>query len=206
MNFLKTTLLGGLFVLLPLMLLWIGLQEIGGLLAAMAAPIVDLFIVDLFPAGTFDNLTSPGVIALILIVGASFILGLMARSGWLRSVGRSVENSVLNKVPMYRMLKVISSALIDTDTSEVCPALIRDGSGGGEPCYVMEKHKDGRATVLVPWSPASFAGSIKVVQQSNLEFLNCSVDEYSRSLSQMGIGVEECMSSRPVQVEKSEIG
>ncbi len=195
MNFLKTTLLGGLFVLLPIMLLWIGLKEIAELLVAMATPIADLF-----PAGVFDNLTAPGAVAVILIIGTSFILGLMAKSAMLSSVGRSIENSVLNKVPMYRMLKIISSALIDTDKSDISPAIIRDGSGGGDPCYVMEKHKDGRATVLVPWSPASFAGSIKVVQQADLELLNCSIDEYSRSLSQMGVGIEECMSSSPDQV------
>jgi uncharacterized membrane protein len=138
MKFLKTTLLGGLFILLPLMLLWIGLKEIGGLLEAMATPIADLF-----PKGVFDNLTAPGVVAIILIVGTSFVLGLAARSAWLSNIGRNIENSVLNRVPMYRMLKVVSSALIDSDTGDVKPALIKDGSGGGDPCYVIEKHKDG---------------------------------------------------------------
>ena len=188
MNFLKTTLLGGLFILLPLMLLWIGLKEIGGLLEAMATPIADLF-----PAGVFDNLSAPGVIAILLIVGASFILGLAARSAWLSSIGRSIENTILNRVPMYRMLKIISSALIDSNGGDVKPALITDGSGGGDPCYVIEAHKDGRATVLLPWSPASFAGTIRIVQQSNLEYLSCSLDEFSRSLSQIGVGVEECL-------------
>jgi uncharacterized membrane protein len=94
------------------------------------------------------------------------------------------------------MLKVISSARIDSDAGEVKPALITDGTGGGDPCYVIEKHKDGRATVLLPWSPASFAGSIKVVQQSDLEFLACSLDEFSRSLSQIGVGVEECLNQQ----------
>ena len=123
MNFLKTTGLGGLFVLLPLMLLWMGLKEIGGLLAQMATPIADLF-----PAGVFDNLTAPGVIASLLIIGTSFVFGLAARSAWLSSIGRNIENSVLNKIPMYRMLKVISSALIDADAGDVDPALIKDGS------------------------------------------------------------------------------
>jgi uncharacterized membrane protein len=188
MNFLKTTLLGGLFVLLPLMLLWIGLKEIGGLLEAMATPIADLI-----PGKHFENLTAPGVIAILLITITSFILGLAARSAWLSSIGHNIEKSMLNKVPMYRMLKVISSALIDSDSGDVKPALITDNSGGGDPCYVIERHNDGRATVLLPWSPASFAGSIKVVQQSNLEFLSCSLDEFSRSLSQIGVGVEECL-------------
>jgi uncharacterized membrane protein len=57
----------------------------------------------------------------------------------------------------------------------------------------MEEHETGLATVLLPWSPASFAGSIKVVPSSQLEFLNCSVDEYSRSISFMGIGVADCL-------------
>jgi len=188
MKFLKSTLLGGLFVLLPLMLLWIGLKEIGGLLVEMATPIADLF-----PPGVFDNLTAPGVIAFLLIVGTSFALGLAAKAAWLRSIGRNIETSVLNRVPMYRMLKIISSAMIDSEFGDVKPALLTDGAGGGDPCYVIEKHKDGRATVLLPWSPASFAGSIKVVQQSDLEFLSCSLDDFSRSLSQIGVGVEGCL-------------
>lgn len=134
MKFLKTILLGGLFVLLPLMLLWVGLQEIGELLAAMATPIADLF-----PPGVFDDLTAPGVVATVLIIGASLILGLAARSAWLRSIGRKIEHSVLNKVPMYRMLKIISSSLIGSDSEDVSPALISDGSGGGDPCYVDRK-------------------------------------------------------------------
>jgi uncharacterized membrane protein len=198
MKFLKTTLLGGLFVLLPLMLLWVGLKEIGGLLEAMATPIADLF-----PPGMFENLTAPGVVATVLIIGASLILGLAARSAWLRSIGRNIEHSVLNKVPMYRMLKIVSSSLIGSDSGDVSPALITDGSGGGDPCYVIEQHKDGRATVLLPWSPASFAGSIKVVQQSDLEYLSCSLDEWSRALSQIGVGVEECLNLAPSENKRS---
>jgi uncharacterized membrane protein len=195
MNFLKSTLLGGLFVILPLMLLWMGLKEIGGLLAVMAAPIADI-LADLFPAEYFENLTAPGVVAFFLIVAVSFVLGLAARSKWLGNIGRAIENSVLYKVPMYRMLKVMSSTLIDTGSTDVDPALLRDGSGGGDPCYVIEKHEDGRATILLPWSPASFAGNIKVVQLSDLEILTCSLDEYSRSLSQIGVGIEECVNEK----------
>lgn len=192
MNFIKTTLLGGLFILLPLMLLWLGLQEISGLLIAMATPIADLF-----PKGPFEDLAAPGMVALVLIIAVSFILGIAARFYIMVRIGRQIENSILEKVPMYRMLKIMSGALINSDTSEIIPALIKDGAGGGDPCYVIEKHKDGRATVLLPWSPASFAGSIKIVQQSTLETVPCSLDEFSRSISQVGVGIEDCLTARP---------
>lgn len=188
-RFLKNSLLTGLYVLLPILLLWIGVREIGGVLAAMAAPIADLI-----GSKYFDDLIMPGVVATVLIAGASIIIGIIARLGFVAAIGHKVESVILNRVPMYQMLKVISSALVRADESDVSPALVSDGEGGGDPCYVMEDHGNGLTTVLLPWSPASFAGSIKVVPTSRLQYLDCTVDEYSRSVSLMGVGVAACMS------------
>ncbi len=190
MNFFKTTLMGGLLILLPLLLLWVGIDEIVGLLVALATPIADLV-----PGAAFEDLVTPGLVAVLLIMIASFVLGLAARSRWLSRLGHRIELSVIDKIPMYRMLKIISRSFLDAEGSEVRPALIKDGAGGGDPCYVVEEHADGRATVMLPWSPASFAGSIKVVQRANLQYLGCTLDEFSRSLSLMGVGVERCLRS-----------
>ena len=189
MQFIKSRVLAGLYVLLPIMLLWIGLREIGGLLAEMAEPIADMF-----PRKYFDGLRWPGMVAALLIIGASFVIGIAAMLSAAELLGQKIEKTILFRIPMYRMLKIISSSLVKSETSDMKPAIIKSADGGGEPCFVMEKHDTGLATVLLPWSPASFAGSIKVVPKSQLEYLNCSVDEFSRSLSFMGIGVEECLS------------
>ena len=193
MKFLKSALLTGLYVLLPLLLLWIGLKEIGGLLADMVDPIADMF-----PSDYFDDVQWPGIIAALMIVITSLLLGVLARIPFVANLAHKFETSVLYRVPMYKMLKIISGALIDTDTSDVSAALVKDDEGGGDPCYVMETHENGMATVLLPWSPASFAGSIKVVPTSKLQYLDCSVDEYSRSISFMGVGVQECL-AQPIK-------
>ena len=168
--------------------MWIGLREIGGLLAEMATPIADMV-----PGHYFDELTLPGVIAALLITAASFIIGIAARIKVVEQIGSKFERAILYRIPMYQMLKVISSALVKSETSNVSAAIVRDDDGGGDPCYVMEEHDNDLATVLLPWSPASFAGSIKVVSKAKLEYLNCSIDEYSRSVSLMGIGIADCM-------------
>lgn len=188
MKFLKSTLFTGLYVLLPVLLLGLGLAEIGGLLAEMVDPIADMF-----PSDYFDDVHWPGVVAALLIVATSILLGLFARIPYVAKLASKFEAAVLFRIPMYKMLKIISSALIDTDTSKVSPAILKSDGGGGDPCYVMEEHENGMATILLPWSPASFAGSIKVVPRSGLQYLGCSVDEYSRSISFMGVGVEECL-------------
>jgi len=197
-KFLKSALLTGLYVLLPLMLLWIGLLEIGGLLASMAGPIADMF-----PSEYFEDLHWPGIVAAILIAGASLVVGIVAKLGFISYLAQKFETHVLYRVPMYRMLKIISSSLVRAEKSDVIPALIEDDDGGGDPCYVMEIHENGMATVLLPWTPASFAGSIKVVPVSKLRYLGCSVDEYSRSISFMGIGVEDCLAQPAKNTDKN---
>ena len=85
-EFFKTTLLGGLFVLLPLILLYLLLAEMLQLVVVLATPLADLF-----PAGTFDRINAPVLIAVLLIVGASFIFGLALRSMSLRRFGGWIE-------------------------------------------------------------------------------------------------------------------
>ena len=70
-DLLKTTVIGGLFVLLPVLLLYMLLAEALQLVVALATPIADLF-----PQGIFAQAEAPVLIALILIVGASFLFGL----------------------------------------------------------------------------------------------------------------------------------
>jgi uncharacterized membrane protein len=197
-NFIKSRILTGLYVLLPLMLLWLGLREIGGLLADMADPIADMF-----PSEYFDDLSWPGIVAGLLIVGASFVVGLAALLSVVERLSHKFEQAVLYRIPMYKMLKIISSSLVRAETSDVKPAILKSGDGGGDPCYVMEEHGTGLATVLLPWSPASFAGSIKVVPTSQLQYLQCSIDEFSRSISFMGIGVADCLAQ---STEKADQG
>ena len=199
MQFIKSRILTGLYVLLPLMLLWIGLREIGGLLASMAEPIADMF-----PSSYFDDLKWPGVVAALLIIAASFVIGIAAMLSTMKLLGQKIEKTILFPIPMYKMLKIISSSLVQAETSDVMPAIIKDGNGGGDPCYVMEEHDSGLATVLLPWSPASFAGSIKVVSKSQLEYLNCSIDEFSRSISFMGIGLADCLTQSTPATDQSQ--
>ena len=191
MNFIKTTVFNGILILFPLLLLGLAINEIAGLLMALVDPIADLF-----PPGAFDGAYLPGVLAALLMAVAAFGCGLLARAGVVRRMGRAFERNVLRKVPMYTMLQSISTAFLDADSSGFTPALLGKSGGGQEPCYVVEEHGNGLATVMLPWVPASFAGSIKVAPLDEIQKLDCSLDEYSRSLSLLGVGVAECLRSK----------
>lgn len=193
-QFIKTTLLGGLLVLLPLMLFFLLIDELFGLVVALATPIADLF-----PNGMFDNLQTPVLIAVLLIVMASFFFGLSMRLVYLRRLGIWIERTLLERLPIYTAVKRLSQGLLGGGDENVFrPAVMTSREGEREIVYVVEDHKDGEVTVLVPWAPASFAGPVKIVQRACLEMLEADLGETSRALSHWGVGVHKLLGKPPV--------
>ena len=191
-EFLKTTALGGLFVLLPVLLLYLVLAEALDLVVALATPIAELF-----PEGTFDKITSPVILALILIVGVSFLVGLGLRLGVARRFGRSVEHYVLDHLPMYNVLKSLTMGFSEAGKNAAFrPAMLSSPDGSRELAYVVEDHNDGNVTVLLPLAPMPFTGSVKIVDRERIETLDANLGEFTRVLSHWGIGVYDLTGKR----------
>jgi len=192
LSFLQATILGGLFVLLPVVLLIQLLGEAMKLVIALATPIADLF-----PKGTFDEVRFPIVIAILLLVAASFVLGLLMRSAWATRCGRWIEQRALIPVPGYRALKGLTRSFSSaTDAAGFKPALLRSPSGVRELAYVIEDSGDDFVTVLVPWAPTPLAGSVKIVPRDQVEILPAPLAEMTRVLSQWGFGVRDLLARR----------
>ena len=200
LEFLKTTALGGLFVLLPVLLLYLLLSEALGLIVALATPIADLF-----PKGTFDEIKHPVVMGLILIVGLSFMIGLVLRSENGRRLGRWIERTVLDRLPVYKALKSLTTGFTEAgkDGGAFKTAVLNSTAGECEIVYIIEDHGNGYLTVLVPWAPTAFSGSVKVVNQDRLEILDANLGDVSRVLSHWGVGVRELLEKKTTDVGSS---
>ena len=188
-NFIKSAVVNGLVILIPLVLVLVAIREIFSLMISFATPIADMF-----PEGTFDNVRETEIISLLLILGVAFVLGLLSKIKVGRVVGRGIEKYSLDRVPMYRMLKSLVGAFLNLETEDSFkPALFGDDSGELEPCYVIEDRGRPRLVVLVPWAPAAFAGSVKLVARERIHYLDVTLDEFSLSLTHLGTGLSELL-------------
>ncbi|MFC1776501.1 hypothetical protein ACFL3I_04060 [Pseudomonadota bacterium] len=188
-KFLKSALVNGLIILLPVVLLYLGIKEIFALLVTIATPIADLF-----PQGTFDHVKETQIIAILLIVGVALFLGIVSKLKFGRVIGHNIEKYALSKIPMYRMLKSFVGAFLNLESeSSFKPALLENSSGDMDPVYVIEDSGRPRLVVLVPWSPTAFAGSVKLVKRERVHYLDLSLDEFSLSLTHLGIGMSELL-------------
>ena len=152
MNFLKTTAAGGLLVLFPLLLFYMLLVEVMGLLVGLATPIADLF-----PADTFGEEHAPEVAAIGILVGASFLFGLLTRSKRLLAIGQRIDESIMDKLPAYRALKSLSRGMFRSgDQAGFRTAILSSSDGTKELVYVTEDRGGEWVTILMPWVSASW--------------------------------------------------
>ncbi len=199
LEFLKTTMIGGLFVLLPVLLLYLLLSEALGLIVALATPIADLF-----PKGTFDEINHPVAMGLILILGVSFVIGLGLRSENGRRLGRWIERTVLGRLPVYKALKSLTTGFTEAGKDGAFKtAVLNFPDGEREIVYIIEDHGDGQHTILQPWAPTGFTGSVKVVNQDRLEVLDANLGDVSRALSHWGVGVRDLLEKKTTDVGSS---
>ena len=199
-EFLKTTVMGGLFVLLPVLLLYMLLSQALGLIVVLATPIADMF-----PKGTFDEIKHPIAMGLILIMGLSFLIGLVLRSKNGRRLGRWIERIVLDRLPVYKALKRLTTGFAEAGKDGAFKTAVLDSSGGErEIVYIIEEHGNEYMTVLQPWAPTAFSGTVKVVHQDRLEFLDANLGDVSRALSHWGVGVRELLERKTKDVGSSD--
>ena len=188
--------LKGLFILLPALILFLLLAEIFQLLVALATPLADL----VFPRELLDNVKATALLALVILFVFSLLIGLLANSIIGRKWGDSIERNTLGRIPMYHAVKRMTSGFTDAGGDEAfLPGLLNSAEGEQDLVFVIEDHGNGKLTVMLPWAPAAFAGSLKIVDASRVELVNSNIGEYSKILSHWGLGLPEVLARKSGQ-------
>jgi uncharacterized membrane protein len=188
-EFLKTTALGGVFAMLPVLLLYLLISEALDLIVVLATPIADLF-----PPGTFDKVEFPVILGLILILGVSFLTGLGLRSDTARRFGHWIERTIFARLPAYNAFKRLTTGFGEVGKDGAFrAAVLTSADGDRELVYIVEEHGDGHLTVLVPWAPAGLAGTLKIVDGKRVELLDANIGDVLKVLSYWGVGARDLL-------------
>jgi uncharacterized membrane protein len=186
---LTNTLVGGFFVLFPLLLFFLLLGEIFEVVVGLATPIAELF-----PRETFEDVQAPVATAIVLIVVVSFLFGLATRLPVARRLGLWLEGQTIGRLPLYQAIKSLTSRFSAAEADgRFQPALLLGPNDQRELAFLMEDLGDGFATVMIPRSPTPIAGTIKVVPVSQIEVLDVSLGDFTAVISHWGVGSKDIL-------------
>jgi uncharacterized membrane protein len=158
-EFTKTTLIGGLLVILPL--------YVSILLLAKAAKGI-LALLNPLTAQIPASVEFRQILAFLLIAVICFIAGLIVRTGPGLRAKNALERAVLERLPGYRLLRGLTGRITGrADEQAFAPALV-EIEEALIPALIVEELDDGSYTVLVPSVPTPMAGAIYILPRERV--------------------------------------
>jgi len=190
-NFLKTTLFGGVIVILPTIILIVAFSWLFGLVSRAIEPLTNLVLGMMPTPDRYDRIAAT-LIVLAVIVAGCFFIGLFVRTRIGRWIYEAFEYSLLSKTPGYRMIKETVSQLFSRRASSFSSvALVQIFENDTKvTAFITDRHDDGTVTVFVPTGPNPTTGFIYHLNERYVHPVDVSVEEAMRSVISCGAGSE----------------
>ena len=184
-EFITSTIVGGLFVVVPVylavLLLLKGMQSVGALVRPVAA---------LLPAW----MPAEGLVSLLLVLVICFIVGIAVRTKAGRAVGSRLD-VLFAKLPGYDMLRGLTRQLAGDADQEAWKPALAEIEEALVPAFIIEELADGRFTVFVPSVPTPFAGAVYILDAARVHPVDVPFPKAVRTISRWGSGSSELVAA-----------
>jgi uncharacterized membrane protein len=189
-SFIKTTLLGGLVVILPVTIIvavfsWLYLK-----VTDLIQPLTNLITKTV---GLKEFIADFVVIA--IIIGFCFAVGLLIRTQWGRFVHEKLESRVLKIAPGYNLVKETVLQFLGhkrTPFSRVALVQLFENQTLAT-AFITDEHDDGRYTVFVPTGPNPTSGQIFHLRRQFVHPIDAGIDDTIRSIISCGAGSKQLL-------------
>ncbi|MGI9290691.1 MAG: hypothetical protein ACR2QG_05385 [Gammaproteobacteria bacterium] len=183
LDFFKTTVLGGLIVIVPLAIA-------GIVIAQVIVVIIDLNakLAGMFP---YEFLNQPIVLAVlgtVLVVVLCFLTGLMLITTPGEKLLMGMTKKLEQLVPMFGLVRTVTARFAGMKDGDFSPVeLDLYGSESRLLGFLIEKLPDDRVTVYVPSVPALTIGQIFVVPATSIKELDVPPALLVNAVTQWGV-------------------
>ena len=193
-----STVVGGLFVVVPLylavLLLLKGMASVAGLVRPVAG---------LVP----DWLPAQNLLSLLLVLGLCFAVGAAVRTRAGRSAREHMERVFFERLPGYGLLRSLTQRLAgDSEETAWTPALV-EIEDALVPGFIIEEIDDAEVAVFVPSVPTPLAGAVYILERRRVHPLDVPFTQAVRTVSRWGAGSRDLvLAMRRVERDGQPVG
>ena len=178
-DLIKTTLIGGLLVVLPIYLSILLLARTLSGLLALLSPVTAA----ISPDARFRQ-----VAAIMIVLAVCLVVGLLVRTTLGLRAMEAFERAVLEKIPGFTMVRGLAKRLSgDRSEGTFRPALV-ELEDALSPAFIIEELEDGRYTVLVPSVPTPAAGALFILPRERVHPVDVPFTQAVKVISKWGVG------------------
>jgi len=189
-DFIKTTVIGGLIFLVPLIFLVFMLGKAVGFMMVIAEPLADWIPID-----TIGGVALANLLAILAVIVVSFIAGLVARHSIAAGFVKKLETKVLMNIPGYAMIKGIKSGFDSSETEGMKPVALQLGSAE-RIALEIEKLPDGRSMVYIPSVPNTWTGITQILPAEQITYLDVPITKVMELNEKYGFDVGSILQNK----------
>ena len=178
-EFTKTTLIGGVLVVLPIYVSALLLVKTLSGIVALLSPVTAQLPAD----AQFRR-----IIAFLIVVLVCFVAGLIVRTGTGLRVKNAFERMLLDKIPGYTLLRGLAGRLAGENKSEMFTVALAEIEEALVPAFIVEELDDGRYVIFVPSVPTPAAGAIYIIARERVHLVDVSFTKAVSVISKWGAG------------------
>ena len=189
LNFAKTTIIGGFFIVLPAAILLFVIGKGVAVLVAAVAPIVeDMTIREIGGIGVAT------LLSILLLLALCFVTGLLVRTRLGRLAGGWVEGKIFQRIPGYGMIRSLTQRFTGVKGTEFSPALVDlYGTDTRSPAFIVEEHEDGGYTIFMPLAPTPTIGQVHFVPRERVRKVEAPFGDVVNTFVHWGVGSEKLL-------------
>jgi len=178
-EFTKTTLIGGVLVVLPIYVSALLLVKTLSGIVALLSPVTAQLPAD----AQFRR-----IIAFLIVVLVCFVAGLLVRTGTGLRAKNAFERMLLDKIPGYTLLRGLAGRLAGENKSEMFTVALAEIEEALVPAFIVEELDDGRYVIFVPSVPTPAAGAIYIIARERVHLVDVSFTKAVSVISKWGAG------------------
>lgn len=186
-SFLRTTLFGGIVVVLPLTIFILLAKLVFDFLRSIIAPISSLIKL---PFITNELLTD--LITLVMII-AFFLVGLFVRTRLGKGIVSLVEGELFSRLPFYGTIKETVLQFTGAKKMPFSQVVIVEPYGNSTKMFgfVADEHENGKYTIFVPTAPNPTNGFIFYMESSQVQLVDIRPEDAIRMIIAIGTGASK---------------
>lgn len=181
LRFLKTTILGGILFLVPIVIFIAVIGKAFLLTDKLAQPIANLL-----PFATFGGIAVAQLIAIVLLVLVCFLAGLAATTSAARHLVHLLETNVLDKIPAYALMKTKTDSILSPDDIHDMQSVLVQFDDSWQIAFQIQKLDAGKSLVFLPGAPEAWSGSICVVTSDRVQPLAMTIKDVGILMKRLG--------------------
>ena len=169
-RFLKTTVLGGVLFLVPVVIFIAVIGKALKITSKLAAPIAAQLGFD-----TIAGIAVAQVIAIVVLVLVCFFAGLAAKTTRANRFVLSLEANVLEKIPVYDFIKTKTTSALNSEDAEKMDSVLVRFDDSWQLALEVERFEESHVVIYLPGAPDPWSGSVCVVTADRITPLDLTI-------------------------------